>query len=102
MDNPRPPKGFFERMRPTIVKQYPRRSKKVQDRIIAGIFWHYPEATREKIIKQYDTGIKVNPKVELLKCPVCGAKNPVERAGVYLKCTKCHKNLVSVKIVHKR
>jgi hypothetical protein len=100
MNNPRPPSGFFETMRPKIKKQYPRRSKAIQDKIIAGIFYNYPEETRAKIIKQYDT-VKVNPKVEMLECPCCHAKNPVSKEGVYLKCGKCKKNLVSVKIKRK-
>ena len=99
MDNPRPPKGFFAKMRPGIRKQYPGKSRSVHDKIIAGIFWKYPSETRAKIIKEYD---KVNPNIELLNCPVCGHKNPVSKAGVYLKCGKCKKNLVSVKIRRKK
>jgi hypothetical protein len=107
MDNPRPPTGFFSSMRPIIAKQYPRRSRKVQNKIIAGIFWKYPEETQKRIIKEFDsasTETKIeskNPKVEMLECPCCHTANPVAKAGVFLKCTKCKKNLVSVKIRHK-
>ena len=101
MNNPRPPKGFFSKMRPGIRKQYPGRSRSSQDRIIAGIFYGYKPDVRERIIKEYDRK-RVNPNVEMLECPVCKHKNPVSKAGVYLKCGKCKRNLVSVKIRRKK
>lgn len=91
MNNPRPPKGYFKDMLPQIKRQYP---------IIAGIFWKLSPEKRQEIIDRYDK-VKLNPKSELLECPSCGAKNPVSRAGVYLKCTGCNKNLVSVKVKKK-
>ncbi len=100
MDNPRPPKGYFKDMLPQIKRQYPKRPAGVYDRIIAGIFWKLPENKRQEIINRYDK-VKVNPKTELLECPSCHAKNPVSRAGVFLKCSNCKKNLVSVKVKHK-
>lgn len=99
--NPRPPTGFFEDMRPKMRKQYPGRTSEERDKIIAGIFWKYPEKTRKRLIEEYDTGIR-NPKAELLECPICKHKNPVSKAGVYLKCGKCHRNLVSVKVKRKK
>ena len=97
MDNPRPPTGYFKDMLPQIKRQYPKRPKGVYDRIIAGIFWKLSPEKRQEIIDRYDK-VKINPKSELLECPSCGSKNPVSRAGVYLKCTGCNKNLVSVKV----
>jgi hypothetical protein len=98
MNNPRPPKKWFNDMRSRMKKEYPRRSDESITRITAGIWWQYPEATRERLIKEYDTK---NPKAEMLECPFCHEKNPISRAGVYLKC-KCGKNLVSVKIKKKK
>lgn len=98
--NPRLPTGFFEHMRPEIKAQYPGRSKGSVDRIIAGIFWKASPESQARIIRAYDS-IKPNP-VQMLECPSCHyAKNPVNRQGVFLKCGKCHKNLVSVRIRRK-
>lgn len=95
MKNPRPPKAWMHHMKTRIRKQYPDRDD--LDRIISGIWWSYPQETRDRLIKEYDSQ---NPKVQMLECPFCHEKNPVSRAGTYLKC-KCGKNLVSVKIRHK-
>jgi len=34
----------------------------------------------------------------LLPCPICGTKNPVSKANLRLRCSKCRTQLLSVKV----
>ncbi len=60
LKNPRPPVQWWAEMWPRIVKEYPRQAReslehyrKSVSNIIAGIWYKYPQATREKLIKKY-------------------------------------------------
>ncbi len=104
--NPRPPAAWFSRMFAKVSTGYPRKAgetlehwRKDIGRITAGIWWKYPAETRAGLIRQYDK--KTVPALRnpvMLPCPLCGMVNPVPRAGVYLRCSKCGKPLVSVKV----
>ena len=54
LPNPRPPKEWFTKMRRGVAKQYKRFGKARIGQITAGIWWKLPEATRKRLIRQYD------------------------------------------------
>ena len=74
--NPRPPTAWFSRMFSRIAAGYPRRANENMEkyraeisRITAGIWWNFPAATREQLIKKYDkidvSTRTLNPKRKL-------------------------------------
>jgi len=50
----RPPKGFFNSMRPKMKKQYPDYDKERIDQIIAGIWHKYDDSTKKELTKEYE------------------------------------------------
>ena len=59
--NPRPPARWWAKMFPQVAAGYPRRAKESLkkwrediSRILGGIWWKMPEATRERLIRKYD------------------------------------------------
>jgi len=106
--NPRPPAEWWEKMWHKNARDYPRyKNESVShwqtaiSKITGGIWWKkYTPETREKLIKLYDSKKKLmtssNPV--MIPCPSCGSINSVSRSGIYIKCQKCGKNLVSVKV----
>jgi hypothetical protein len=99
--NPRPPARWWAKMWSKISSEYPRKKNETLkhyregiSKLTAGIWWGYPDATRAKLIHEYDQ-MKANPGS--LPCPMCGAANPIS-SNIYLKCNSCHKPLIRVKV----
>lgn len=54
-ENVRPPKNWWTKVRPVIVKQYPWKDKREVDQVLGGIWNEYNTQTKEKIVRQYQT-----------------------------------------------
>jgi len=52
--NPRPPKAWFTKMYRGVASRYKRLGKARLSAITASIWWKLPEATRKKLIREYD------------------------------------------------
>ena len=59
--NPRPPSAWWAKMWPRVAAGYPRKAreslKKYRgdiSRILAGIWWKLPQATRKRLVRRYD------------------------------------------------
>ena len=106
--NPRPPAAWWSRMWAKTAAAYPREVgetlkhwKAGVSKIVGGIWWKFPEATRARLIKKYErmaTPAKALANPKNLACPVCKMLNPVSKANVYLKCVGCNTPLRSVKV----
>ena len=112
--NPRPPAVWWSRMWAKTAAGYPRKAGETLEhwradisRITAGIWWKYPEATRQRLIRRYDklatpSKALVNVAgVQMLKCPACGNPVPISRQNVYLKCPKCGAPLRHVNVTRR-
>jgi len=107
MTNPRPPALWFSRMWSKTALQYPQNGESLDkwkervSRVTASIWWKLPQVTKDKLLKRYDNGLQpklLNPKAHMIECPRCNTKNPIAKAGVYLKCSHCRTPLVSVRV----
>jgi len=83
--NPRPPAGWWAQMWPKIAAQYPKKKgetiehyKKAINTIVAGIWWKYPQKTKDRLIRYYDRDAV---RLRMLN-PVSGLSNP-RRYGHY-------------------
>ncbi len=61
MLNPRPPIAWFNRMKRSLKKTYPKKHSETKQhydvalaRIVGGIWWNYEPSVREKLISRYD------------------------------------------------
>ncbi len=52
--NPRPPSAWWTAMMPRVRAQYPKFGKERLSQVLGGVWWKLPEATRKRIIKEYD------------------------------------------------
>ncbi len=52
--NPRPPAAWWTHMMARARAQYPKFGKERLSQILGGIWYRYPEATRARIIREYD------------------------------------------------
>ena len=102
----RPPAKWFSRIAQGASASY--FGKKLKDltrteaakvgQIVGGIWAKFSDVTRLEILKKYEpSAVRTNP-TQMLSCPVCGINNPVNRAGVYLKCRNCRNPLRVVKV----
>jgi len=102
----RPPAKWFSKMAESSAASY--FGKKLKDltktekakvgQIVGGVWAKFSDATRLEILKKYEpSAVRANP-IQMLSCPICGVINPVNRAGVYLKCSSCKNPLMSVKV----
>ena len=107
IQNPRPPKKWFDDMVSHVSKSYPRRRaetiahwKAELARVVGGIWWkQYSQEKRDELIAKYDKGTQLrlaNPK--LVPCPGCRNPTPVVGPNLYLRCRKCGRSLISVKV----
>ena len=113
----RPPKLWFSLMVQRAKDTYPRNRNETKEhwekdiaRIVGGIWKKATQQTRDKIMLAYAKDEK-NPAMPVipntanpvgLKCPLCGESNPVSKPNVYLKCKRCGRQLISVKVVRKK
>ena len=109
--NPRPPKVWFSQMWSKVAVGYPRRAKETLEhyrgeinRIVAGIWWKLPEATRHQLIEKYERNATparaLNPK--RLPCPVCGVPNVLGPSSVYMRCSGCGRPLMRINVRNRR
>lgn len=48
----RPSKKWFDKMKRKMEKQYPSYGEKRISKIVAGIWYDYPESTRKRLVRQ--------------------------------------------------
>lgn len=109
------PKLWFDLMLKRAKDSYPRNKNETKEhwekdiaRIVGGIWSKATPQTKEKILAAYasDKNPVVSnitiPNSTGLKCPLCGESNPVEKPNIYVKCRKCGRQLISVRVVRKK
>jgi len=105
-NNPkRPPARWWSMMWSKTASGYRRKKNESLEhwrmdisRITGGIWTKYSPLIKEQLVRRYAHESRALANPVMLPCPACGILNPVAKSGVYMKCQKCSKNLVSVKV----
>ena len=107
--NPRPPAKWWATMWARTAASYPKKASESLEkyradisRIVGGIWYKFPGATRARLIKRYEgMATPARALANPLPCPCCGVLNPVSRANLYMRCSGCGRPLRSVKVIRK-
>jgi len=89
----KPPRAWWSQTWKQVASWNTKASKQEVTKIVSRIWRELPSAMKESLVLGSRT-----IKLTELPCPRCRAMNPVTKTNMPIKCRKCGKGLISIRV----